>query len=90
MPGIDLRKLLNHSLVANSNEPVRTDANDKANDKASDKASADTASANQPPPIAPRPGPLGGLRTGPPEVRPPPRAQPPARMHRALRPRRRS
>jgi hypothetical protein len=78
MPTIDLRKLLNHSLVANSNEPVEHDGTD---DTMTTQAST--------PNTIPR-NPRDSPRAARDARRPTSHAGAPVRPHRALRPRRRS
>lgn len=78
MPKLDLRTLLTTSLVANSNEPARTDTPD------------DATANNEPiarPPASPRDSPRAQRGDGGVQA---PRPSTPARTHRALRPRRRS
>lgn len=74
MSSIDLRKLLRHSIVANSNLPIRVEA-----------PAAPPALLAPPAPGKPRDAPVPRNDTRP----SPPRASP-VRPHRALRPRRRS
>jgi hypothetical protein len=77
MPKIDLRQLLNRTLVANSNQPVGAKLTDDSAIEPSD-----------PPPVAasPRDAPPPRSHAAPRAAR----AAPSVRAHRAMRPRRRS
>jgi hypothetical protein len=79
MPKIDLRQLLNNTLVANTNEPARLERAERPDDAAIEPRPAIATQRRDSAPLHPQAA-----------ARAAPHAAPSVRPHRALRPRRRS